>query len=272
MPREAFLARRAAAYRAYYEHMPLPARMRPDGPRMRIYTRVGWGALARLPRARRPPVPLLAGVPAPRRRGGSNTVDVEHCAALADPDRTHARARAGALARARASASRARAGTCSRSRRAWRSSTRSPGPGGAPGPTAGTAIRPRASACLNYLAERKIREPRGDRRRRALLQRLATSSSTSTIPRSPVVASEFVGTSITSQAWAQERVNRLPARQSAHPARRRPLPRLHARRRRRRSACRADLRAMESVQQREAALQHPRAFVVEDGKPGPQRA
>ena len=29
MPPEQFLLRRAAAYRAYYEHMPLPARMRP---------------------------------------------------------------------------------------------------------------------------------------------------------------------------------------------------------------------------------------------------
>ncbi|MGH8672756.1 MAG: alkaline phosphatase D family protein, partial [Burkholderiales bacterium] len=38
MPKEQFLVRRAAAYRAYYEHMPLPPRMRPEGPRMRIYT------------------------------------------------------------------------------------------------------------------------------------------------------------------------------------------------------------------------------------------
>jgi alkaline phosphatase D len=38
MERAAFLARRTAAYRAFYEHMPLPARMRPDGERMRIHT------------------------------------------------------------------------------------------------------------------------------------------------------------------------------------------------------------------------------------------
>src|SRR6185436_15907644 len=43
MERDAFLARRAAAYRAYYEHMPLPAAMRPDGPNMRIYTHLDWG-------------------------------------------------------------------------------------------------------------------------------------------------------------------------------------------------------------------------------------
>ena len=46
MPAAQFLLRRAAAYKAYYEHMPLPAAMRPDGPDMRIYTRLAWGSLA----------------------------------------------------------------------------------------------------------------------------------------------------------------------------------------------------------------------------------
>jgi alkaline phosphatase D len=41
-----FRARRAAAYQAYYEHMPLPRTMLPMGQWMRIYTRVQWGALA----------------------------------------------------------------------------------------------------------------------------------------------------------------------------------------------------------------------------------
>jgi alkaline phosphatase D len=43
-----FLARRAAAYRAYYEHMPLPRGMVPFGPRMRIHTRLRYGRLATL--------------------------------------------------------------------------------------------------------------------------------------------------------------------------------------------------------------------------------
>src|SRR5450759_3675336 len=46
MPAAQFLARRAGAYQAYYEHMPLPSRMRPDGPNMRIYTSLAWGTLA----------------------------------------------------------------------------------------------------------------------------------------------------------------------------------------------------------------------------------
>jgi alkaline phosphatase D len=81
-----FLARRAAAYRAYYEHMPLPARMRPDGPYMRIYTQFGWGSLARFfmldDRQYR------AHKVCPRKAGGSNVVSDPECPARADPRRS----------------------------------------------------------------------------------------------------------------------------------------------------------------------------------------
>jgi alkaline phosphatase D len=45
-PREEFLRRRAAAYQAYYEHMPLRAAAAPKGPDMRLYRRVRFGTLA----------------------------------------------------------------------------------------------------------------------------------------------------------------------------------------------------------------------------------
>src|SRR6185436_3381571 len=41
-----FLARRAAAYQAYYEHMPLRRGAYPLGPHMRLYGRVAYGNLA----------------------------------------------------------------------------------------------------------------------------------------------------------------------------------------------------------------------------------
>jgi alkaline phosphatase D len=44
--RELFLARRAAAYQAYYEHMPLPAWARPRASAMRVYGRSAHGRLA----------------------------------------------------------------------------------------------------------------------------------------------------------------------------------------------------------------------------------
>jgi len=42
-----FLKRRAAAYRAYYEHMPLRRSMQPAGPHLPLHTRVDLGRLAR---------------------------------------------------------------------------------------------------------------------------------------------------------------------------------------------------------------------------------
>ncbi|MET0238694.1 MAG: alkaline phosphatase D family protein [Sphingobium sp.] len=41
-----FLRRRAAAYRAYFEHLPLRPSMRPVGPDMKIYRTLDWGRLA----------------------------------------------------------------------------------------------------------------------------------------------------------------------------------------------------------------------------------
>ena len=43
---EQFLLRRAAAYRAYWEHMPLPLSAMPRGPSMNLYGRYDFGALA----------------------------------------------------------------------------------------------------------------------------------------------------------------------------------------------------------------------------------
>jgi alkaline phosphatase D len=43
---EQFLRRRAAAYQAYYEHMPLRSAARPRGPDMLLYRRIGFGRLA----------------------------------------------------------------------------------------------------------------------------------------------------------------------------------------------------------------------------------
>ena len=41
-----FLARRAAAFEAFYEHMPLRRSSVPAGPRMQLYRRLDWGRLA----------------------------------------------------------------------------------------------------------------------------------------------------------------------------------------------------------------------------------
>ncbi len=44
-PAEVFLLRRAAAYQAYFEHMPLRAASLPDGPRLQLYRNMKFGSL-----------------------------------------------------------------------------------------------------------------------------------------------------------------------------------------------------------------------------------
>lgn len=84
-----FLLRRAAAYQAYWEHMPLPASARPqvDGS-MRLHDRVDFGGLARFfvldNRQHRSRIPC----PSALKGGGSTTVDPTACPELADPAQT----------------------------------------------------------------------------------------------------------------------------------------------------------------------------------------
>jgi alkaline phosphatase D len=48
-PPEVFLKRRAAAYQAFYEHMPLrPSLSQPEGAALRLYDQVDWGGLLRI--------------------------------------------------------------------------------------------------------------------------------------------------------------------------------------------------------------------------------
>lgn len=84
-----FLLRRAAAYQAFFEHMPLPRSMRPDvHGRMRLHTELGYGDLARIfmldTRQYRSP----QACPGDFKGGGSTRVDPEECAELGDAARS----------------------------------------------------------------------------------------------------------------------------------------------------------------------------------------
>ena len=82
-----FDAQRAAAYQAYWEHLPFPKSARPRATGMRITGRLDWGRLARIhlldDRQYRDP----QACPKPG-RGGSNTVALADCPALRDARRT----------------------------------------------------------------------------------------------------------------------------------------------------------------------------------------
>jgi alkaline phosphatase D len=81
-----FRRRRADAYQAYFEHMPLRERARPTAARMVLRSRHNWGQLARFHlldgRQRRTP----QACPRPG-RGGANLID-ERCRELHTPGRT----------------------------------------------------------------------------------------------------------------------------------------------------------------------------------------
>lgn len=83
----AFLARRAAAYRAFWEHMPLRRAHKPVGSDALVYRRLDWGRLARLHVVDGRQYRDYQACPRPDFGGGSTTVGAE-CAERARPERS----------------------------------------------------------------------------------------------------------------------------------------------------------------------------------------
>jgi alkaline phosphatase D len=88
----AFLRQRAAAYQAWWEHQPVPKAMRPAGPDARIFHRLDWGRLARIHavdnrqyRSTQACVPAFSLL---GRNGMARSVSPADCAELRDPART----------------------------------------------------------------------------------------------------------------------------------------------------------------------------------------
>jgi alkaline phosphatase D len=268
MAREQFLARRAAAYRAFYEHMPLPERMRPRGPDMRLYTQLGWGSLGRFYLLDDRQYRTWQSC-SRRGRGGSNTVDVEKCGQMFGDQRSilgpaQERWLEGALGE-----SRARWNFLAQQTRMAQFDQK-PGPGRRAWTDGWDGYPAARKRLLDYLAEKKVANPvvlGGDVHQ----FNVADLKRDFDDPASPVVASEFVGTSITSQGWSQERLEKfLPDNPHMKyvEGRYRGYVRVDV------SAAEArfDLRAMESVREREAGCRTHATFVVEDGRAGPVRA
>ncbi|HWI39411.1 MAG TPA: alkaline phosphatase D family protein [Burkholderiales bacterium] len=269
MERAAFLERRAAAYRAYYEHLPLPSRMRPQGPNMRIYTQLGWGSLARFYLVDNRQYRSWHACPRPGRKGGSNTIDIRECPRLDAPGRSMmGRAQERWLDFAFRD-----------SHAAWNVLAQSttmarfdqlPGPGRRAWTDGWDGYPAARERLLRSVVDRQLRNPvviGGD----VHSFNVAELKLDFDAPSSPVVASEFVGTSITSQAWPQERLLRyLP--DNPHIVFAESTYRGYTRVDVTPTRLTADLRAMDSVQTRDAACRTLASFAVEDGRPGAQRA
>jgi alkaline phosphatase D len=258
-----FLQRRAAAYRAYYEHMPLRSAMAPQGPHMRLFARVGFGRLALIhvldDRQYRSPQPC----PAPG-RGGSNTV--EDCRERLDP----------AITMLGEPQERWLEDGLDRSTARWNviaqqtlmaQLDRKPGPGRRFWTDGWDGYPAARRRLLGYVAQRRPTNPvvLGGDMHCFWVNDLKPDFDD---PRSPVVATELVGTSITSQfGRQQEELDALlgdnPHIRFSHGARRGYL-RLEITRER----LRADLRAVRSVTRPRAEVETLATFVVEDGRPG----
>jgi len=266
MPAARFLARRAAAYKAYYEHMPLPSGMRPDGPNMRIHTSLAWGTLANFH--------IVDGRQyrdhqvCATRPGGSTVVDPEVCKEIRAAPRSLLGAEQEAWLARGFAASRARWNILAQQtlmaqldrkageeQRFW-----TDGWDGYP------AARKRL---LESMAARKLANPvviGGD----VHMNYVADLKPDFDDEKSPVVASEFCGTSITSQGPSQKSVDALLP-ENPHIKLARSDHRGYVRASVGGGRFNADLIALDTVKRQDSKASVLARFVVEDGKPGPQR-
>ena len=266
-PREWFLARRAAAYRAYYEHMPLRRQMVPFGPHMRLHTRVSFGRLAQFhlidDRQFRTHQPC-----APPGRGGSAIV--EDCAERVDPRQTMLGAQQERWLEVGLDRSPARWNVIGQ-QTLMAQLDRKPGPGQQFWTDGWDGYPLARRRLLDYVAQRRPSNPVviGGDVHSFWVTDLKTDFDD---PQSPTVATEFVGTSMTSQFGPSPAQVDLVLRENPHirlaDGTRRGYVRLEATGQR----LRADLRAMRTVTQPGTGADTLASFVVEDGRPGAVRA
>jgi alkaline phosphatase D len=199
-----FASQRAAAYRAWWEHMPVPRRMKPVGPDLRIVGSYDWGDLARFLMAdgRQQRSPQACNPPG---KGGSRSLREGECAELRDPTRSFlGHAQEAWLAQAWSTGHRWNllAQPTLMARFATRDKSQN----------SGEPDKVWTDGWEGYpLARQRLLQTVADRRVPGAIV-LGGDVHTSYVAdlkpdwrddKAPVVASEFCGTSITSQGWTQ---------------------------------------------------------------------
>ena len=263
---EDFLKRRAGAYQAYYEHMPLPQWARPRGSMMRLHTRWAFGALARFhvldDRQYRSP----QACPRPG-RGGSNVV--EDCAERLEARRTLL----GAAQEQWLIDGLAQGGAhwnIIAQQTLMAQVDRKPGEGQAFWTDGWDGYPVSRSRLLSQVAENRVANPiviGGD----VHMSVVADLKANFDDPRAPVVATEFVATSISSQGQSQKRVETWkddnPHFKYANALRRGyTVMELSSRR------ALAHMRTLDDVRDPDSRIRTLVTYAVEDGRPGAQRA
>ena len=267
-PVDAFLRRRAAAYQAYYEHMPLPPGSYAGGPNMKIYGSHAMGALAN--------IQLLDmrqyrdyHVCSRRGRGGGNQVNTAECTDLRLPGRSLLGATQERWLEQALTASAARWNVIAQTT-LMAQADREPGPERVVYTDGWDGYPLAREKLLRFLGERRISNPvvvGGD-------VHFASASDLKVNfddEKSPAVASEFVTTSISSFGPSRARVEALlaenPHVRFANGSRRGYL--LCSVTPKRLETTFMAVVAPEDAQSRVYELAH---YAVENGRAGPQRA
>jgi alkaline phosphatase D len=267
-PAEKFMARRAIAYKAYYEHMPLPRRALPNGPNALLYASAAFGTLVSFHMLDDRQYRSAQACPRAGRRG-SNTVDIAQCAELEDKSRTLLGAEQHQWIESQLSASRTRWNILGQQSVMAQIDIKS-GPGRSAWTDAWDGYPHSRQRLLDFIAARKVANPVviGGDVHMSYVNDLKTNFDDH---RSPVIASEFVGTSISSIHPTPDNMQRRVT-ENAHihlaEARYRGYTRVELTPRQ----MKVDLRAMENTTQPDAACSTFASFVVEDGRAGPQKA
>ena len=266
--REWYLARRAAAYQAYYEHMPLPRSMVPFGPHMRIYSRVAFGGLAQfhLVDGRQYRSYQPCALPG---RGGNANVD-ERCTDRLDPKLTYLGADQEQWLHASLDRSRARWNVIGQQTLMAQRDLK-PGPGQLFRTDAWDGYPTARRRLLDYIGQRKPPNPvviGGDLH----AFYVADLKPDFDDARSPVVATEFVGTSITTQPALTEAQAQALLPDNPHLKLIQPARRGYVRVELTPTRMRTELQAMRSVTDPRADADTLATYVVEDGRPGAIRA
>ena len=268
---EVFLARRAAAYRAYWEHMPLRWAQRPQGAHAQLYRRYHWGKTADLH--------VLDArqyrdhqVCTPPHEGGSRTIRDVTCPERVSPQWSLLGAAQEQWLNQGIAASQAHfnlVGQQSLMAQMRMSQPRAPEPAPADGLWNDSwdgypAARRRA---LEAWAQRKNVLSLGGDVHASYVTDLKLDFDDA---KSPVVATEIVGTSITSPSWSQERTKRV-MQDNPHVVFGKSDQRGYTVLEVTGKRATAHLRVIDNARAPVTALTTAASFVVQAGRPGAQR-
>jgi len=261
-----FLVRRAAAYQAYYEHMPLARRVLPRGPDALLYDNYAFGDLATFFVLDDRQYRSHQACPKPG-RGGSNVVEV--CAERLAADRTMLGSAQEAWLRDGLARTRAKWNVVAQ-QTLMAQFDRKFGPGQSFW-TDGWDGYPAARArLLTDIAQLRVSNPlviSGDVHSTWIGDLKLDFEDL----QSPAIATEFCGTSITSQGLTQLQVLGALG-ENPHLRYGNGHKRGYIKVELRRDTCIASLRALDSEKRADSGIATAATFVVESGRPGAQQA